>query len=61
MTTIDLIGRADLTNLEGEKVVVSINENLVKEALHFKEGYEDMKHRLTKEDHDRYFLQIRGS
>ena len=38
MTTIDSIGTADLTNKEGEKVVVSINENLIREALHFKEG-----------------------
>ena len=36
MKTIEPIGTADLTNLEGEKVVVSINKNLVKEALHSK-------------------------
>ena len=60
MTTIDPIGTANITDLEGNKVVVSINENTVKEALHFRDGYEDMKHRLTKEDHDKYFLQIKG-
>ena len=56
MTSIDAIDTAKLTDMEGEKVVVTANENLVKEALHFKDGYEDMKHRLMKEDHNRYFL-----
>ena len=60
MNSIDAIGTADLTDLEGEKVVFPINETIVREALHLKEGFEDMKHRLSKEDHDRYFLQIKG-
>ena len=61
MTSIDSIGStAELTNTYGEKVVVTVNENLVKEALHFKEGYKDMKHRLTKSNHDKFFLQIKG-
>ena len=52
MISIDAIGTAKITNREGEKVIVPVNKNLVKEALHLKEGYEDMKHRLSKEDHN---------
>ena len=61
MTSTDAIGTAELPNLDWEKMVVSVNRNLVKEALHFKDGYEDMKHRLTKEDHNCwYFLNIKA-
>lgn len=60
MTTIDPIGTALITDLEGNEKQVVVNEATVRDALKFKEGYQDMKHRLTKEDHDRYFLNIKG-
>ena len=60
MTTIDPIGTANITDLEGNEKVVIVNETTVKEALHFKEGHQDLKHRLTKDDHDRYFLNLKG-
>ena len=60
MTTIDPIGTANITDLEGNEKQVIVNEATVQNALKFKEGYQDMKHRLTKEDHDRYFLNLKG-
>lgn len=60
MTTIDPIGSANITDLEGNEKQVIVNEAMVQDALKFKEGYQDMKHRLTKEDHDRYFLNLKG-
>ena len=42
MATIEPIGIVELTNPEGEKIVVTLNDSLVQEALHFKEGYEDI-------------------
>ena len=41
MTTIDEISTVDLTGKDEKIVTVIINEHIVQDALHFKEGYED--------------------
>ena len=42
MTNIDEVGMVTLTGEDGQPKTIVINEYIVQEALHFKEGYEDL-------------------
>ena len=42
MTSIDEIGTVTLTGEDGLPKMFAINEYIIQDALHFKEGYEDM-------------------
>ena len=48
MTTIDEIGTVTLTREDDHLKALVINEHIVQDALHFKEGYEDLNRRLSK-------------
>ena len=48
MTTIDEIGTA-----------MVINEHIVQDALHFKEGYKDLNRRLTDAERSKVFLNMK--
>lgn len=56
MTSLEEDGTLEIANKEGEKVLESINEHTVREALHFKEGHKDFSRHLTKVDKDKVFL-----
>ena len=60
MTTIDEIGMVTLTREDGQPQTLAINEYIVQDALHFKEGYEDMNTRLTDIEQNKVFLNIKG-
>ena len=40
--------------------IVVINEHIVEDALHLKEGYEDLNRRLTDIERSKIFLNIKG-
>ena len=60
MASIDEIGTVTLTGEDRQPQTFSINEYIVQDALHFKEGYEDMNRRLTDTERHKVFLNIKG-
>ena len=60
MTIIDAIGTIYLTDRDGKIVRVTINEHIIQDALHFKEGYEDLNCRLSDSERSKVFLNIKG-
>ena len=60
MTSLNEDGLAEITNKDGEKVRVPINEHIIKDALHFKDGHEDLSRRLTEGERRKTFLHLPG-
>ena len=60
MTTINEIGTVTLTGEDNQLRTVFINKHVVQDALHFREGYEDLNRRLTDAERSKVFLNIKG-
>ena len=57
MTSLDKDVLAKITNKDGEMVSVPINKHIIKDALDFKEGYEDLSKHLSNTNKRKVFLQ----
>ena len=60
MTNIDKVGTVTLIDEDGQPKTIVINEHIVQDALHFKEGYEDLNQRLTDAKRSKVFLNMNG-
>ena len=60
MTNIDEVGTVILIGEDGQPKMVVINEYIVQDALHFKEGYEVLNRRLTDSERSKVFLNMKG-
>ena len=56
MTTMNKDGTAKPTDKDGQKVIVPVNEAIIRDALKFKEGRKDLFHRMNEKDRGLVFL-----